>query len=55
MKFYVWSWDQKEPSLSNGCVAMLPSGRWATLDCTTKLPYSCLSKNNEKSIGTYHI
>lgn len=45
MKMFVWSWDQAEPSVSTangGCVAMLPSGRWATLDCSLELPYACL-------------
>jgi hypothetical protein len=23
---------------------MLPSGRWATLDCSTPLPYACLAE-----------
>lgn len=41
MKFFVWSWDVNEPSMKDGCVAMLPTGRWATLDCNTKLPYAC--------------
>eukprot|EP01036_Dinobryon_divergens_P034270 gene34270-44272_t len=41
MKLYVWSWDQGEPKSKDGCVAMLPSGRWATMDCGTSLPYAC--------------
>jgi hypothetical protein len=52
MKYYVWSWDQKEPSSSTGCVAMLPSGRWATLDCSTPLPYACVSDNSAEN-GDY--
>ncbi|KAJ1417561.1 hypothetical protein B484DRAFT_400793 [Ochromonadaceae sp. CCMP2298] len=45
MKLFVWSWDQQEPS-SAGCTAMLPSGRWATLDCGQKLPYACLASTD---------
>jgi hypothetical protein len=41
MKLFVWSWDVNEPSMDEGCVAMLPNGRWATLDCSTALPYAC--------------
>jgi len=55
MKLFVWSWDQQEPSVSaadSGCVAMLPSGRWATLDCNTELPYACLADNSNSSGGS---
>lgn len=51
MKFYVWSWDQMEPSDKNGCTAILPNGRWATLDCNTSLPYSCLTDSDESALG----
>ena len=51
MKLYVWSWDQQEPSSAEGCVAMLPSGRWATLDCATELPFACLRANSEQPAG----
>ena len=46
MKMFVWSWDQKEPKSTDSskyCAAMLPSGRWASLDCSMKLPYACAS------------
>jgi hypothetical protein len=46
LKFNVWTWDYSEPSLSDGCVAMLPSTRWATLDCSTALPFACLKDNS---------
>lgn len=51
MKFYVWSWDQQEPSNSAGCTAILPNGRWATLDCATALPYACLVDSADSSAG----
>lgn len=52
MKMFVWSWDQMEPKHTNKarlnvssetayCVAILPSGRWASLDCSTPLPAAC--------------
>jgi hypothetical protein len=46
MKFFVWSWDQGEPRVPpkgspQRCTAMLPSGRWAALDCSMPLPYAC--------------
>lgn len=46
LKFNVWSWDQQEPSSADGCVAMLPTGRWATLPCETKLPFACVSSSS---------
>lgn len=49
MKFYVWSWDFSEPSLATGCTAMLPNGRWATLDCSTPLPFACAAEASADS------
>lgn len=45
MKMFVWSWDQKEPKHveSEYCTAMLPSGRWAALECATPLPAACIA------------
>lgn len=43
----VWSFDHGEPSLSSGCVAQLPSTRWATLDCSMELPFACLKNGSE--------
>jgi len=54
MKMFVWSWDQSEPSLQDGCVAMLPSGRWATLACETPLPTACV-KNEAAVNGDYSV
>lgn len=51
MKFYVWSWDQQEPSHAEGCVALTPNGRWATLDCATPLPYACLASTADSAAG----
>jgi hypothetical protein len=52
MKFYVWSWDLSEPSMKDGCVALLPSGRWATVDCGLSLPYACVQQSSRDS-GDY--
>ena len=49
MKLYVWSWDQGEPQLKDGCVAMLPNGRWATLSCNLSLPYACLGDQRDNN------
>jgi hypothetical protein len=51
MKFYVWSWDQQEPSSAEGCTALTPNGRWATLDCSTPLPFACLATSAESATG----
>lgn len=51
MKFFVWSWDQQEPSDAQGCTAILPNGRWATLDCATSLPYACLVDSVDSAAG----
>jgi len=51
MKFYVWSWDMDEPKLATGCTAMLPSGRWGTLDCSTSLPYACQVTASDQDAG----
>jgi hypothetical protein len=51
MKFYVWSWDLSEPSLEKGCVALMPNGRWSTLDCGTPLPYACLADSADSEAG----
>jgi hypothetical protein len=50
VKFNIWSFDYSEPSLSTGCIAQLPNSRWATLDCSTSLPYACV-KNEEESVS----
>lgn len=55
MKFYVWSWDQQEPSLIDGCTAMLPSGRWATLPCDTELSYACIDESAFESGALWKI
>jgi hypothetical protein len=52
MKFYVWSWDQAEPSLADGCVAITPNGRWVTMPCDTQLPYACVATECKES-GDY--
>eukprot|EP01116_Phalansterium_solitarium_P013328 TRINITY_DN306_c0_g1_i2.p1 TRINITY_DN306_c0_g1~~TRINITY_DN306_c0_g1_i2.p1 ORF type:complete len:446 (+),score=145.15 TRINITY_DN306_c0_g1_i2:527-1864(+) len=48
MKLFVWSWDQLEPRITNGsgCVAMLPSGRWAALPCTELHRSACQGAND---------
>jgi hypothetical protein len=51
MKLYVWSWDQAEPSSATGCVAIMPNGRWSTLDCSTELPYACLVDSAQSAAG----
>jgi hypothetical protein len=54
MKLFVWSWDQQEPSLSsleNGCAAILPNGRWASLNCDTELVSACLSNTDSNENG----
>jgi hypothetical protein len=65
MKLFVWSWDQQEPKFLNSsthCVAMLPTGRWAALDCSTALPYACAVPqsngqytNSEDAHGMWNI
>lgn len=53
MKLFVWSWDQQEPKLStDACVAMLPSGRWATLPCSEQHFTACVSTASKQS-GDY--
>lgn len=52
MKFYVWSWDYGQPSRADGCVAITPNGRWATLDCKTPLPFACAATASVES-GDY--
>jgi hypothetical protein len=53
MKFFVWSWDQDEPKiLQNGCTALTPNGRWATLPCDTPLPFACVNSASKAS-GEY--
>lgn len=57
MKMFVWSWDQKEPTHTGVeyCTAMLPSGRWASMDCTTPLPAACmvaLNGDTQPSVDT---
>jgi hypothetical protein len=48
MKMYVWSWDQQEPSIADGCTAMTPSGRWTTsIPCDTPLLYACRAPTDE--------
>lgn len=51
MKFYVWSWDQDEPSNAKGCTAIMPNGRWSTIDCTTVLPFACLVDSDQSTAG----
>jgi hypothetical protein len=46
MKLYVWSWDQQEPRVKDGCVAMLPNGRWATLDCNEQHYTACVKSES---------
>lgn len=46
MKLFVWSWDLEEPKNVKDCVAMLPNGRWGTLDCSLNLPYACQSESS---------
>lgn len=52
LKFYVWSWDQDEPKLKDGCVAITPNGRWASLPCDTKLPFACVHSSSKEN-GDY--
>lgn len=52
MKLFVWSWDQQEPKLADGCVAMLPSGRWATLPCTEQHFTACVQTASKEN-GDY--
>ena len=52
IRFNVWSWDYAEPSSSTGCVALLPSSRWATVDCSLALPFACVGDSSAES-GAY--
>lgn len=36
--------------MKDGCVAMLPSGRWATIDCSTPLPYACVPASDVSTV-----
>lgn len=51
MKLFVWSWDQQEPSDKDGCVAILPSGRWATLPCSEEHFTACVSTDSKNKGG----
>jgi hypothetical protein len=49
---FVWSWDKQQPkAIAGGCTVAQPNGRWATLDCSTRLPAACLNPKN----GTFAI
>ena len=54
MQFNIWSFDHGEPSLDHGCVAQLPSTRWATLDCNLPLPFACLL-NTSTTMIDWHV
>lgn len=47
MQFFVWSWDVNEPRVPGGCPAMLPTSKWAALDCQLRLRAACVSTTNE--------
>lgn len=49
MKLYVWSWDQQEPKLADGCVAMTPSGRWASLPCDEAHYSACVNSESARN------
>lgn len=39
----VWSWDVNEPSSPFGCPVLKSNGRWATVNCSSVLPFACQS------------